>query len=55
MLRILLATCETTLDTLRVADNPVYEELVDMLGRMIDRTRNELRRLTEPSGTDQPR
>jgi hypothetical protein len=45
MLTILLATCETTLSTLRAADNPVDRELTQMLERMVDRTRDELERL----------
>lgn len=47
MLRILLATCETTLDTLRAADNPVDEELARLLGLMTERSRAELIRLTK--------
>jgi hypothetical protein len=42
MLRILLATCETTRDALTAADNAVDEELLADLERMIERTRVEL-------------
>lgn len=45
MLRILLATCETTLQTLHAADNPVDSDLVADLERMIGRTRDELTKL----------
>jgi hypothetical protein len=45
MLTILLATCETTLSTLRAADNPVDRELTGLLERMVDRTRDELQHL----------
>ena len=46
MLMILLATCETTLETLRAAGNPVDGELLADLERMVDRTRGELTVLT---------
>ena len=42
MLKILLATCETTRDALTAADNAVDEELLADLERMIQRTRAEL-------------
>ncbi len=42
MLKILLATCEQTLDALRVADNPVDTELLGLLELMIARTQQEL-------------
>ena len=42
MLRILLATCETTRDALTAADNPVDQEMLADLERMIRRTRLEL-------------
>ena len=42
MLRILLATCETTRDALTAADNPVDTQMLDDLERMIQRTRVEL-------------
>jgi hypothetical protein len=49
MLKILLATCEQTLDALTAADNPVDEELLADLRRMIERTRAELTALSSPS------
>ena len=42
MLTILLATCETTLDTLLAADNPVDTEFVADLEQIVERTRQEL-------------
>lgn len=45
MLRILLATCETTLDALHAADNPVDVEFVADLERVTVRTRRELEAL----------
>ena len=42
MLTILLATCETTLHTLEVANNPVDDDLTDLLERMVERTRLEI-------------
>jgi hypothetical protein len=48
MLRILLATCDTAVDTLCAADNPVDAELLALLRAMTERTRAELLRLTEP-------
>jgi hypothetical protein len=42
MLRILLATCLTTLDALEAADNPVDAEFVTDLERIAARTRGEL-------------
>jgi len=42
MLKILLATCETTRDALTAADNAVDQELLGDLERMIERTRAEL-------------
>ena len=42
MLKILLATCEQTLDALTAADNPVDQALLTDLEGMIERTRNEL-------------
>ena len=46
MLTILVATCETTLHTLQAADNPVDEELTDLLAKMTERTRLEIETLT---------
>ena len=45
MLRILLATCETAVDTLRAAGNPVDASLLADLERMTERTRGELAKL----------
>jgi hypothetical protein len=42
MLTILLATCKTTRDALRVADNPVDSQLLEDLELMIERTEGEL-------------
>ena len=42
MLKILLATCETTLDALTAADNAMDEQLLIDLERMIQRTQAEL-------------
>lgn len=50
MLKILLATCETTRDALTAADNAVDEQLLADLERMIQRTRGELG-LSASSGT----
>jgi hypothetical protein len=46
MLTIMLATCETTLNTLKVADNPVDTEFVADLEKLVERTRQELTALT---------
>jgi hypothetical protein len=45
MLTILLATCQTTLHTLQAANNPVDEELTDLLEKMVERTRLEIETL----------
>ena len=45
MLRILLATCLTTLDALHAADNPVDAEFVEDLERIVARTRAEIAEL----------
>ena len=42
MLKILLATSETTLDALRAADNPLDEQFVKELAHIVERTRAEL-------------
>jgi hypothetical protein len=42
MLKILLATCETALDTLRAADNPIDGTLIADLEKMVERTRGEI-------------
>jgi hypothetical protein len=49
MLRILLATCETALDVLRAADNPIDTEFVADLERITERTRQELAALAGAS------
>jgi hypothetical protein len=45
MLSILLATCETTLDAFRAADNPLDTDFVADLQRITERTRAELAEL----------
>ena len=45
MLTILLATCETALQAFKAADNPVDDELIADLERMVERTRAELEAL----------
>jgi hypothetical protein len=45
MLTILLATCETALDTFKAADDPIDAELVVDLERVVARTRKELEAL----------
>jgi len=42
MLTILLATCETTLHTLHAANNPVDDELMGLLEKMVERTQLEI-------------
>lgn len=51
MLRILLATCETTLHTVQEADAPIDSELVTLLQHVIERARSEYLRLSEPFGS----
>jgi hypothetical protein len=54
MLRILYGACAAALDAFRAADNPVDEQLVADLERMVERTRGEIERLAtglaEPPG-----
>jgi hypothetical protein len=45
MLMILLATCETALETFRTRDSQVGRELLTELERLIERTRAELEAL----------
>ena len=45
MLTILLATCQTTLHTLQAANNPVDQELTDLLEKMVERTQLEIETL----------
>ncbi len=42
ILRILIAATETALDAFRAADNPVDEQLVTDLERVLERSRQEL-------------
>ena len=46
MLRILYAASATALDAFRAADNPVDNELVSDLERMVERTYAEIERLS---------
>ena len=47
MLTILLATCETTLEAFAAADNRLDDEFAQELERVVERTRRELKALTE--------
>lgn len=49
MLRILYGACSTALDAFRAADNPIDEQLVDDLETMVERTRDEIERLSVPA------
>ena len=46
MLRILYGACSAALDAFRAADNPVDRQLVADLESMMDRTGDEIGRLT---------
>ena len=46
MLRILLDTCETTMQAFEAADNSMDEDLAAALERMIERTKHELATVT---------
>ena len=46
MLRILYGACAAALDSFRAADNPVDEELVADLEAMVERTKEEIERLS---------
>ena len=46
MLRILYGACSAALDAFRAADNPVDEQLVIDLEKMVARTQDEIARLT---------
>ena len=46
MLRILYGACVTALDAFRAADNPVDDQLVADLETMVERTKDEIERLT---------
>jgi hypothetical protein len=45
MLRILYGSCAAALDAFRAADNPVDEQLVADLEKMVTRTHGEIERL----------
>lgn len=45
MLRILYGACSAALDAFRAADNPVDEQLVVDLEKMVARTQHEIARL----------
>jgi hypothetical protein len=45
MLTILLAACETAIQTFQAADNPIDGELLKDLEKMVERTRQELESL----------
>jgi hypothetical protein len=47
VLMILIATCERALEALQVAENPVDETFVKDLERVISRSKDELRALTD--------
>jgi hypothetical protein len=46
MLRILYGACATALEAFRAADNPVDDQLVTDLEKMVERTKDEIERLT---------
>jgi len=46
MLRILYGACAAALDAFRAADDPVDEELVADLEAMVERTKDEIERLS---------
>jgi hypothetical protein len=46
MLRILYGACATALDAFRAAGNPVDESLVADLETMVERTKDEIERLS---------
>jgi hypothetical protein len=50
MLKIMLATCQTTLDTLRAADNPLDRDFVAELEHIVARTEAEIAEFAELSG-----
>lgn len=45
MLRILYGACVAALDAFRAADNPIDEQLVIDLEKMVERTKDEIERL----------
>jgi hypothetical protein len=46
MLRILYGACAAALDAFQAADNPIDEQLIVDLETMVERTRDEIERLT---------
>ncbi len=46
MLRILYGACAAALDAFRAADNPVDEQLIADLEVMVERTKDEIERLS---------
>ena len=46
MLRILFGACSTAVDAFRAADNPIDADLLADLEKMVDRTRQEIERLS---------
>ena len=46
MLRILYGACSTAVDAFRAADNPVDSELLADLEKMVERTKQEIERLS---------
>jgi hypothetical protein len=46
MLRILYGSCITALEAFRAADNPVDDQLVADLETMVERTKDEIERLS---------
>jgi hypothetical protein len=46
MLRILYGACVAALDAFRAADNPIDDQLVTDLETMVERTKNEIERLS---------
>jgi hypothetical protein len=55
MLRILYGTCAAALDAFRAADNPVDDQLVADLERMVERTKGEIERLSARLANDPAR
>jgi hypothetical protein len=51
MLRILYGACSAALDAFRAADNPVDEQLVSDLEKMVARTHGEIERLSAHLGS----
>jgi len=51
MLRILLATCETAIETFQAANDSVDQQFLIDLEDMAERIRGEFERITERSAT----